>query len=71
MELHLAKNYHGLKKSHFGYFYDSQYVGSIINLIGCSFWVPWQFIALWIIGYIFIIMVERGKNPNSQATHIS
>ncbi len=31
-----------VEKIPFGYFYDPQYVGSIINLIGYSFWVPWQ-----------------------------
>jgi methylene-fatty-acyl-phospholipid synthase len=55
----------------FGYFRDPQYVGSILSLIGCSFWVPWQFISLWIAGYIFMILVERRENPNSRITQIS
>jgi methylene-fatty-acyl-phospholipid synthase len=60
-----------VEKFPFGYFRDPQYVGSILSLIGCSFWVPWQFISLWISGYIFMILVERRENPNSRVSQIS
>jgi hypothetical protein len=38
-----------VEKFPFGYFRDPQYVGSILSLFGVSCWVPWRFIALWIL----------------------
>jgi methylene-fatty-acyl-phospholipid synthase len=60
-----------VEKFPFGYFRDPQYVGSILSLFGVSCWVPWHFIALWILGYIFMMFIEREEDPNTRAEHIS
>lgn len=60
-----------VEKFPFGYFRDPQYVGSILSLLGVSCWVPFRFIALWIVGYLFMMVLEREEDPNSRPVHIS
>lgn len=60
-----------VEKFPFGYFRDPQYVGSIMSLLGVSCWVPFRFIALWIIGYFFMMVIEREEDSNSREVHIS
>ncbi|KAG0616432.1 hypothetical protein M758_5G115100 [Ceratodon purpureus] len=60
-----------VEKFPFGYFRDPQYVGSIMSLLGVSCWVPFPFIALWIVGYFFMMVIEREEDSNSRAVHIS
>eukprot|EP00897_Mesotaenium_endlicherianum_P002988 jgi/Mesen1/2717/ME000168S01794 len=38
---------------------DPQYVGSVLSLLGCLCWAPWPYIALWIAGYAFMVVLER------------
>ncbi|KAF4353740.1 hypothetical protein F8388_024309 [Cannabis sativa] len=55
----------------FGYIQDPQYVGSIMSLLACSSWVPFQYILLWILGYVFMIIIESKEDPNTRANPIS
>lgn len=59
-----------VEKFPFGYFRDPQYVGSIMSLLGVSCWVPFPFIALWTVGYVFMMFLEQ-EDPKSRAVHIS
>ena len=47
----------------FGVIRDPQYVGSIMSLLACISWVPFQYILLWILGYAFIMKVESKEDP--------
>ncbi|KAI4381997.1 hypothetical protein MLD38_008012 [Melastoma candidum] len=51
----------------FGYIKDPQYVGSIMSLLACWAWVPFQYILLWILGYVFMIRVELKEDPTTRA----
>ncbi|KAJ7552303.1 hypothetical protein O6H91_06G049500 [Diphasiastrum complanatum] len=51
----------------FGYMRDPQYIGSILTLLGCFCWFPWYYIALWISGYLFMMILERKENVSSRA----
>ncbi|KAK4485818.1 hypothetical protein RD792_008465 [Penstemon davidsonii] len=51
----------------FGVIKDPQYVGSILSLIACLAWVPFFYILLWILGYIFMIKVESHEDPTTRA----
>lgn len=51
----------------YGVIRDPQYVGSIMSLLGCLFWVPFQYILLWILGYLFMIHLESSEDPNTRA----
>lgn len=51
----------------FGYIRDPQYTGSILSLLGCLCWVPWQYVSLWIIGYFFMMMLESHENSSTRA----
>ncbi|KAM6586037.1 hypothetical protein CsatB_013039 [Cannabis sativa] len=55
----------------FGYIQDPQYVGSIMSLLACSSWVPFQYILLWTLGYVFMIIIESKEDPNTRANPIS
>ncbi|KAL5708350.1 phosphatidyl-N-methylethanolamine N-methyltransferase [Ranunculus cassubicifolius] len=52
----------------FGYIRDPQYVGSIMSLVACASWIPFQYILLWVLGYVFIMRVESFENPATRAT---
>eukprot|EP01018_Ginkgo_biloba_P014020 Gb_18573 [translate_table: standard] len=51
----------------FGYIRDPQYTGSILTLLGCLCWVPWQFIFLWIVGYFFMMKLESHEDSSTRA----
>ncbi|XP_021717117.1 phosphatidyl-N-methylethanolamine N-methyltransferase-like [Chenopodium quinoa] len=51
----------------FGYIKDPQYVGSIMSLLACLSWVPFQYILLWCLGYVFMIHVESDEDPTTRA----
>ncbi|KAI3982162.1 hypothetical protein MKX01_019068 [Papaver californicum] len=51
----------------FGYIKDPQYVGSVMSLLACLSWVPFQYILLWILGYVFMIWVESQEDPATRA----
>lgn len=55
----------------FGFIKDPQYVGSILSLVACLCWVPFQYILLWSVGYVFMIFVESTENPATRAKSIS
>ncbi|WJZ95377.1 hypothetical protein VitviT2T_014152 [Vitis vinifera] len=51
----------------FGVISDPQYVGSIMSLLACISWVPFQYILLWLLGYVFIIKLESKEDPATRA----
>ncbi|KAK9666522.1 hypothetical protein RND81_14G190700 [Saponaria officinalis] len=51
----------------FGYIKDPQYVGSIMSLVACLSWVPFQYILLWCLGYFYMIHVESEEDPTTRA----
>ncbi|MCL7050988.1 hypothetical protein MKW94_026741 [Papaver nudicaule] len=55
----------------FGYIKDPQYVGSVMSLLACLSWVPFQYILLWILGYVFMIWVESQEDPATRAKPLS
>ncbi|XP_038694918.1 phosphatidyl-N-methylethanolamine N-methyltransferase [Tripterygium wilfordii] len=55
----------------FGVIRDPQYVGSIMSLVACLSWVPFQYILLWILGYAFMMHVESSENPATRAKPLS
>ncbi|ESR40867.1 phosphatidyl-N-methylethanolamine N-methyltransferase [Citrus sinensis] len=55
----------------FGYIKDPQYVGSILSLLACLSWVPFRYILLWILGYLFMIRLESKEDPATRAKPLS
>ncbi|KAK9101768.1 hypothetical protein Sjap_019022 [Stephania japonica] len=55
----------------FGYIKDPQYVGSILSLLACLHWVPFQYILLWLAGYIFMMWLESKEDPSTRAKPLS
>ncbi|KAJ9693142.1 hypothetical protein PVL29_012051 [Vitis rotundifolia] len=51
----------------FGFISDPQYVGSIMSLLACISWVPFQYNLLWILGYMFMIKLESKEDPATRA----
>ncbi|KDP41969.1 hypothetical protein JCGZ_26987 [Jatropha curcas] len=51
----------------FGFIRDPQYIGSILSLLACVSWVPFQYILLWTLGYILMIHVESKEDPDTRA----
>ncbi|KNA24706.1 hypothetical protein SOVF_012850 [Spinacia oleracea] len=51
----------------FGYINDPQYVGSIMSLLACLSWVPFKYILLWCLGYVFMIHVESKEDLTTRA----
>ncbi|XP_042509416.1 phosphatidyl-N-methylethanolamine N-methyltransferase isoform X4 [Macadamia integrifolia] len=51
----------------FGYIQDPQYVGSIMSLLACLSWVPFLYIFLWVLGYVFMIWLESKEDPATRA----
>ncbi|XP_034696527.1 phosphatidyl-N-methylethanolamine N-methyltransferase isoform X2 [Vitis riparia] len=51
----------------FGVISDPQYVGSIMSLLACISWVPFQYILLWLLGYVFMIKLESKEDPATRA----
>lgn len=62
-----GKNIPWVTEFPFGYIKDPQYVGSILSLLACLCWVPFQYIFLWILGYVFMIWVESTEDPTTRA----
>ncbi|XP_052182454.1 phosphatidyl-N-methylethanolamine N-methyltransferase isoform X4 [Diospyros lotus] len=46
---------------------DPQYVGSIMSLLACLSWVPFLYILLWILSYVFTIWLELEEDPATRA----
>lgn len=55
----------------FGVIRDPQYVGSIMSLLACLSWVPFQYILLWCLGYVFMMLVESKEDPSARAKSVS
>ncbi|KAK6153782.1 hypothetical protein DH2020_013421 [Rehmannia glutinosa] len=55
----------------FGVINDPQYVGSILSLVACLSWVPFLYIVLWVLGYVFMIKVESKEDPSTRAKPLS
>ncbi|CAL5361619.1 unnamed protein product [Camellia sinensis] len=51
----------------FGVINDPQYVGSILSLFACLSWVPFLYILLWVLGYVFMIYIESKEDPATRA----
>ncbi|CAA6661671.1 unnamed protein product [Spirodela intermedia] len=51
----------------FGYIKDPQYVGSILSLVACLCWVPFQYVLLWAMGYLFMMKIESEEDPSTRA----
>lgn len=62
-----GKNVPWVTEFPFGYIKDPQYVGSSMSLIACLCWVPYQYVFLWIIGYLFMSTVESKEDPDTRA----
>ena len=66
-----GKNIPWVTEFPFGVIRDPQYVGSIMSLLPCLSWVPFQYILLWSLGYVFMIYVELKEDPATRAKLIS
>ncbi|CAN0862464.1 Phosphatidyl-N-methylethanolamine N-methyltransferase [Linum grandiflorum] len=62
-----GKNIPWVTEFPFGVIRDPQYVGSILSLLACLPWVPFQYILLWCLGYVFMILVESKEDPTTRA----
>ncbi|XAR50468.1 Phosphatidyl-N-methylethanolamine N-methyltransferase [Bertholletia excelsa] len=58
-----GKNIPWVTEFPFGVIKDPQYVGSIISLLACLSWVPFLYILLWVLGYVFMIHLESKEDP--------
>ncbi|OVA11996.1 Phospholipid methyltransferase [Macleaya cordata] len=66
-----GKNIPWVTEFPFGYIKDPQYVGSVASLLACLSWVPFQYILLWVLGYVFMIWVESNEDPATRAMPLS
>ncbi|KAL9267028.1 Phosphatidyl-N-methylethanolamine N-methyltransferase-like protein [Drosera capensis] len=55
----------------FGYVKDPQYVGSILTLLACLSWIPFQYVLLWCLGYVSMILLELKEDPTTRAKPLS
>ncbi|GAB2228239.1 hypothetical protein Drorol1_Dr00010069 [Drosera rotundifolia] len=55
----------------YGYVKDPQYVGSILTLLACLSWIPFQYVLLWCLGYVFMILLELKEDPMTRAKPLS
>lgn len=62
-----GKNIPWVTEFPFGYIKDPQYVGSIMSLLACISLVPFQYILLWSLGYIFMIHLESKEDLSTRA----
>ncbi|XP_071703619.1 phosphatidyl-N-methylethanolamine N-methyltransferase [Rutidosis leptorrhynchoides] len=62
-----GKNIPWVTEFPFGTIKDPQYVGSIMSLLACVKWVPFLYIFIWVLGYIFMIHIESKEDPSSRA----
>ncbi|KAK2986500.1 hypothetical protein RJ640_021375, partial [Escallonia rubra] len=66
-----GKNIPWVSEFPFGVIKDPQYVGSILSLLACLAWVPFLYILLWVLGYVFMIQVESKEDPTTRAKPLS
>jgi len=66
-----GKNIPWVTEFPFGYIKDPQYVGSILSLLACLCWIPFQYILLWVLGYLFMVKVESFEDPETRAKPLS
>ncbi|KAJ6839249.1 putative phosphatidyl-N-methylethanolamine N-methyltransferase [Iris pallida] len=66
-----GKNIPWVTEFPFGYIKDPQYVGSILSLLACLCWVPFQYVLVWILGYLFMMQVESSEDPATRAKPLS
>lgn len=66
-----GKNIPWVREFPFGYIKDPQYVGSILSLLACFCWIPFQFVFLWTLGYLFMMRVESFEDPTTRAKPLS
>ncbi|KAJ6704972.1 PHOSPHATIDYLETHANOLAMINE N-METHYLTRANSFERASE [Salix purpurea] len=66
-----GKNVPWVTEFPFGVIRDPQYVGSVMSLFACLSWVPFHYILLWTLGYVFIIRMESKEDPATRAKPIS
>ncbi|KAL0878372.1 hypothetical protein Bca101_028078 [Brassica carinata] len=66
-----GKNIPWVTEFPFGVIRDPQYVGSVMSLVACVSWVPFQYILLWCLGYVFMMIVESKEDPSARAKSIS
>ncbi|KAL7162139.1 hypothetical protein ACSBR2_042587 [Camellia fascicularis] len=62
-----GKNIPWVTEFPFGVINDPQYVGSILSLVACLSWVPFLYILLWVLGYVFMIYIESKEDPATRA----
>ncbi|XP_020268079.1 phosphatidyl-N-methylethanolamine N-methyltransferase [Asparagus officinalis] len=62
-----GKNIPWVTEFPFGYIKDPQYVGSILSLLACLCWIPLQFVLPWILGYVFMMILESVEDPATRA----
>ncbi|CAL5057185.1 unnamed protein product [Urochloa decumbens] len=55
----------------FGYIKDPQYVGSMLSLVALLCWVPFQYVLLWCLGYVFMMWLEQNEDPATRAKPLS
>ncbi|KAK1407111.1 hypothetical protein QVD17_38722 [Tagetes erecta] len=66
-----GKNIPWVTEFPFGTIKDPQYVGSIMSLLACVTWVPFLYIFIWVLGYLFMIHVESKEDPTTRAKPLS
>ncbi|XP_010537845.1 PREDICTED: phosphatidyl-N-methylethanolamine N-methyltransferase [Tarenaya hassleriana] len=66
-----GKNIPWVTEFPFGVIRDPQYVGSIMSLLACLPFVPFQYIFLWCLGYGFMMRVEADEDQNNRAKPLS
>ncbi|KAK9080604.1 hypothetical protein SSX86_000362 [Deinandra increscens subsp. villosa] len=66
-----GKNIPWVTEFPFGTVKDPQYVGSILSLLACVAWVPFLYIFIWVLGYLFMIHIESKEDPATRAKPLS
>ncbi|KAK8949880.1 hypothetical protein KSP40_PGU016813 [Platanthera guangdongensis] len=69
--IRFGKNIPWVREFPFGHIKDPQYVGSILSLLGCSSIVPFPYILLWMLGYMFMMSVESNEDPSTRAKQLA
>jgi len=62
-----GKNIPWVTEFPFGVIKDPQYVGSIMSLLACLWFAPFQYILLWVLAYVFIMHVESKEDQSTRA----
>ncbi|KAK7381513.1 hypothetical protein VNO80_00057 [Phaseolus coccineus] len=62
-----GKNIPWVTEFPFGVIKDPQYVGSIMSLLACLSFVPFQYILLLVLGYVFMMHVESKEDLSTRA----